>query len=218
MSYTTPDYVAEEIQATASFDTSTIPTLATVERWIDEVDEYINTLGGRNFEEVTYSEIIDYDGQCVVPLEHSPLTGITDVLYTTSDLGTVAYALTNTASATTDYNFYEDSSELIITTPSRFRVGRKTIQVDYTAGYAVVPNDVQMLSTKMVAQKVLNSLLTGNVNSGNDGGEISVGSIRIVEPGSYGVNSYVKLGETVKELEETIIGKFRVHRYIGRKI
>ncbi len=75
-----------------------------------------------------------------------------------------------------------------------------------------------MLSTKMVAQKVLNSLLTGNVNSGNDGGEISVGSIRIVEPGSYGVNSYVKLGETVKELEETIIGKFRVHRYIGRKI
>lgn len=215
MVYTTATYVEQELQASATFDTSTTPTLETVNRWIDEVDDYIEELAGRSFENTSYSEIIDYDGRLTIPLRHSPLTSVTRVLYTEYPLGSSDYALSNTASASTDYSYTEYNGTLLITRPSIFLQGPKTIQVDYNAGYATIPSTVQMLATKLVAQRVLNSLLNSNVNTGNDGGEISVGSIKIVEPASYGVNSFKELGNTIKELEQNIIGKFRVHRYNG---
>jgi len=218
MAYTNAAYVAEELRAAESFSTSTLPTLETVERWIADTDTYINTLAGRNFESTLYSEVIDYYGEETIPLQHSPLISITDVLYTSSALGTSAYALSNTADSLTDYNSYDNTGDLIIMNPATFTEGRKSIQVNYTAGYAVIPSDIQMLSTKMVAQRVLNSLINSNVNEGNDGGQISVGSISIVEPASYGVNSYKQLGTTINELQDKIVGEFRVHRHIGRKI
>jgi hypothetical protein len=215
-SYTTAEYVQEELRASEAFSTSTVPTLATVERWIDEADAYIDTLAGRQFGDTPYSETIDYKGQDTIPLKNSPIISITSVLYTKYDLGDVNYALDNTASATTDYSLYEDTGDLIITSPATFREGKKTIQVNYNAGYSTIPLEVRTLSTKMVAQRVLNTLINSNVNEGNDGGSISVGSISIVEPASYGVNSYKELGTTIKELQDSIVGEFKVHRYGGR--
>jgi hypothetical protein len=65
----------------------------------------------------------------------------------------------------------------------------------------------------MVAERVLNSLISQNVNETNDGGSISVGSISIVEPSSYGVNSYKQLKTDIEELKKSIYGTFGVYRY-----
>jgi len=63
------------------------------------------------------------------------------------------------------------------------------------------------------AQRILNTSIQKNVMTGNDGGSVSVGSISIVEPASYGVNSYRELSNDIKILKEDILKGFGVFRY-----
>jgi hypothetical protein len=94
-------------------------------------------------------------------------------------------------------------------------IGKKRFKIIYTAGAESTPKVVQKLCTKLVAERVLSSLIFDNVNTGNDGGSISVGSISIVEPASYGVSSYKQLKSDIDKLKEDITGGFGVYRYYG---
>lgn len=216
MAYTTSTYVEEEIRATDSFSTATNPTLATVERWIDESDSYINDLAGRSFESTSYNAELNYDGvSSRIMLENSPIITVDNFLYYTDTLGSASY-LTSSVLKTEDTHFtvYEDKGYLdILFEQFQPTLGKKRFNITYTAGYGTIPTSIQMLSTKMTAQRVLNSLLSNNVDQTNTGGSVSVGSISIVEPADVGLGTYKQLGIDIKDLQNVVAGEFNVHRY-----
>ncbi len=214
--YTTTSLIEAEIRATTPFSGSTIPTLTQVTTWIEEESNEINQLAGYNIGETSYSETIDYNGEELIALRHSPLISVNSVLYSTSDLG-ANYALTTTKVEGTDYSYYPETGELVILlshwSPDS---GRKRIQVNYTAGYSTTPMLIQKLATKKVAKRVLDTLVNYNLDQGNTGGSVSVGAISIVEPENLGLSTFKQLKTDMADLENKIVSGFGVYRYTQR--
>lgn len=213
-SYTTASKIGAELRVSTEFSASTVPTLTTVNEWITEESEQINKDSARVWGSTEYTDVIDYNGEDFITLKHTPIISVSNVLYSEYALGTDSYGLTATKTEDTDYTVDKERG---IVRPLfnnwSPKDGLKRISITYTAGYATTPLIVQKLASKKVALRVLNSLIFSNVNEGNDGGSVSVGSISIVEPASYGVNSYKQLQTDIQDLEKDISKNFGVHRY-----
>ena len=210
--YSDASLVKSELRASEDFSSTTIPTLSEVSNWIEEESAYIDAKANRVFGVEEYSEFIHYDGEAYLFVRHTPLVGITTIKYNTSSNGVTA----NWVTLTPEVDFVVDTKRgmvVLLSTTYSYSNGYNKFEITYDSGYETLPLQVQMLTTKRVAQRVLNSLLAQNVNERNDGGSISVGDISIVEPGNYGVGSYKQLGTDINKLEEDIVGGFRVFRY-----
>lgn len=214
MSYTTTQFVQEELRATAPFSNSTVPSLQSVQRWIDEESIRFDTIAGTVASLTTYTEYIDYEGSDIILLKNSPIVSVSSISYNTNPIGSSLGVAWETKTAETDYTVYEGKGKILLL-PLNFSptVGAKRFKIVYSAGYSSTPKDVQALVTKMVALRVLDTLIHSNINESNDGGEVSVGSIRIVEPGSYGVNSYMKLKTDIELMTNQITNGSSVYRY-----
>jgi len=215
VTYTDASLVEAEIRADQSFSTSTIPTLAQLNVWIGEESAQIDRDAGMSFASTAYTDTIDYDGDTdILLLQHAPLISITNVLYSSSAIGTTSYALSDTKVENTDYVVYDKTGEIVILTNNwKPKEGRKRIQINYTAGYATTPEVIQKLATKMVAKRVLDSLMTSNTNNGDVGGSVSVGSISIVDPADFGIGNYKQLSTDIDMLKADTSKGFGVYRY-----
>ena len=211
--YTTADLIKNELRSTTDFSATTNPTVDTVTNWIQEESAQINKDSARNWGETEYTDVVDYNGAETITLVNSPVIAVSSVKYSEYALGTTDYSLTTEKVADTDYTVYADRAEIVILPSWSPAEGRKRISVTYTAGFETLPLTIQQLATKMVSLRVLNSLLNNNVNESNDGGSISVGSFCIVEPASYGVNSYQNLKKDIDSLKQDISKGFGMHRY-----
>lgn len=215
MAYTTASLIEAELRATSVFDTTTNPTLASVTEWIAETDSYIDGVASRVYDVATYTDIFHYNGEYYLFLKNTPLSSVTTVEYNSAARGEAP----SWATLTLNTHYLVDDSKAVIMlvfgTGTTFapRAGFNRFRVTYDSGYSTIPKNIQMLATKLVAERVLSSLITKNVNERNDGGSISVGDISIVEPASYGVNSYKQLKTDIKELERKVQGGFKVYRY-----
>ena len=96
-------------------------------------------------------------------------------------------------------------------------IGRKSVQVNYTAGYATLPPRVQKLATKKVARRIIDSLLEKDVNEKQSGKSVSVGSISIVKPADFGVSQYKELKSSIEELEQQILNGTTAYRIGGHR-
>lgn len=214
--YCTPQLVRAEIRATMDFASSTYPTADQVATWITEESDEINTLSGRNWGSTAYSEIIDYQGEQLITLKNAPVISVTSLLYSTAALGTDTYGLTSTAVAEEDYSLYSEDGEIVILGDVPYP-GRKSAQINYTAGYATIPPRIQKLATKRVARRIVDSLLTKDVNEKQSGKSVSVGSISIVKPADFGVSQYKILKESITELENQILNGTTAYRIGGHR-
>lgn len=213
-SYTSANLVEAEIRATESFSSSTTPTLATVNEWIEEESELIDQIAGRTYTSTTYTEYIDYDGESeVLTLKHSPIISITSVEYNQNALGSSEGTSWVTKTAETDYSSYDERGEIVILPSWSPYSGRKRIRVTYVAGYSTIPKQVQMLATKTVALRVLNSVLQNNVNTADTGGSLTLGSISIVTPDNVSVGTFKQLNEDISMLKKEVVSGFGVFRY-----
>jgi hypothetical protein len=210
--YTTAELVQAELRASTAFTSSTTPTLATINIWINEASRIIDSISGTVYGSTEYTEYFDYEGSDRIQLRNSPIISISSIAENTASAGETASW--DTQVSETDYLLYENKGEILVV-PGKWspKDGYKNIKIVYTAGYSSIPAKVQMLATKMVTQRVLSSLISSNVEEGNDGGSISVGSISIVEPASYGVNSYKQLKTDIEDLKKELISGFVVLRY-----
>lgn len=215
MAYTTATLIEAEIRADAVFSGSTVPSLSQVTTWITETDAYIDHLTANAFAQTTYTdEYIDYAGEGELILKHSPIITVSSLMYNTNTLGSSDGEGFITKAAGTDYVVRNESGTLILPfTTFTPNFGLRRFKATYSAGYASTPAVVQMLSTKMVAARVLDSLFAGNTNSGETGGSISVGSISIVDPANVGVGTYRELKTGIKELQDDLVRNFSVYRY-----
>jgi len=212
--YTDSTLVKQELGASVAFNNTTSPSITQVTTWITEESAHINLIGGRTFGSTDYNEVIDYSGEDLIQTENAPIISVNSLLYSTSELGSSGYALADTKTEGTHYTVYNDSGEIAVIwnnwSPS---VGRKRMQVNYTAGYSTVPYTVQKLATKMVAKRAIDQIIENGANEGNIGGSISVGSISIVEPANLGLNSYRELTKDIDSLKKELVSGFGVYRY-----
>lgn len=214
MAYTSATLVEAELRASEVFSGSTIPTLTQVTTWIEEESALIDQKAGSISAATTYTEFVDYEGSDIILLKHSPIITVSSVAYNTNPLGSSLGEAWVTKTADTDYTLYEGKGKILLL-PLNFSPadGPKRFRIVYSAGYSTTPYPVQALATKKVALRVLDTLLSSNVNEANDGGEVSVGSIRIVEPGNYGGRSLLQLKDTVRQLENEVAVGTGVYRY-----
>lgn len=215
--YTTTSLVQAELQSTTAFSSSTTPSDSEVTNWIQEESAYINNLADTVFSTTAITssdpEYIDYDGGHTLVLENGPLISVEQIRYNKNKLGSSAGADWEVQTEDTDFTVYDgDMSMLRILDNWSPKRGLKRIEAQYTYGYTTTPLEVQKLATKLVAQRVLETLINKNVNERNDGGEVEVGPIRIVEPESYGVSSYIQLKSDIENIKEEIVKEFRVQR------
>jgi hypothetical protein len=214
--YTTHELVQSELQLSSAFSTTTLPSYDDVDEWIAEESAYINSLANQVFGSTLYSsEFIDYDGEEWLILENAPLISVTSVQYNANPLGSSLGSSWTTKSADVDYSVYKDRGALrVLFNNWRPTDGAKRICVTYSAGYTTIPHEVRKLATKLVAERILNTLIQKNINERSDGGSVSVGSISIVEPTSYGVNSYKQLKAEIEALKKEIVnGGTTVYRF-----
>lgn len=216
VTYCTVDQVEAELRATSEFASTTIPSLAQVTDWIDEESAQIDYELGYSIASTQYDEVYDYNtDEDKLFTRVSPIISVDTLLYNTTSIGNTGYS-TGWVEKTENTDFFvkKDRGEIpIISTNWLPKDGVQNIRLIYTAGYSTTPEVYQKLATKLVAQRVLNTLIQNNINEGNDGGSISVGSINIVEPESYGVNSYRELANDIADLKTQITQGFGVHRY-----
>lgn len=210
--YTTPELVQAELRASTAFSSSTNPTLSSVNTWINEASRVIDDIAATKYGSETYTEYFDYDGADRLQVRNSPIISITSIKENTASAGETVNWVTKTVN--TDYLLYSRRGEVLII-PGKWspKDGYRNIEIVYVGGYASIPAKIQMLATKMVTQRVLSTLISSNINEGNDGGSISVGSISIVEPASYGVNSFKQLGTDIEAMKKELVSGFNVLRY-----
>ncbi len=211
--YTTPALVKSELRATQDFSATTIPTKTTIDTWISEESAYINFKSGQTFGSNSYTEVLDYNGEDRLLLEHAPIISVTSVLYSTSPLGTSTYGLSETQVDGVDYTTYDKSGEIVIL-PSGWNpsIGRKRIEVTYTAGNETTPLHIQKLATKLIAKRAIDTLMEKDIHEKASGKSISVGSVSIVKPANFGVESYKNLIVDIGQLTKEIVGGTGVYR------
>lgn len=214
MVYTTAEKIQAELRAANAFSGSTNPSLDTVNDWIEQITDVIDSLSGQSWESTAYTDYFDYNGIPELYLKHTPLISVTNLSYNENSQGEAPSYVPTTEDV--DFVSYDELGMLSINT-NKFmpKIGAKRgLKVDYVAGYSPVPPRIELLATKMATERVLTSLMNDNLESRNAGGSISVGSINIVEPADYGINTYKQLQSDIKSLTETLTNSgFRVHRY-----
>jgi hypothetical protein len=204
--------VQEELRTETPFSNNTLPSSQTVTRWIGQASERLDNIAGRVFGATSYTDYIDYAGEERIMLKHAPLISVASIEYNDQPSGETPNWVTKTEDV--DFVVYPDTGEVLVVLNKWLpKDGNRNIRITYTSGYTSVPEMVQMAVSKMVALRVLNSLITKNVNEGSDGGSISVGSISIVEPASYGVNSYKNLQMELNSILDNEIKNCGVRRY-----
>jgi hypothetical protein len=212
--YTTANLVQSELRSTVPFDSSTIPSLQDINSWIDQESALIDHDAGMSFASTTCTSVFDYNGVDYLILKASPVISVSSVLYATSELGKSDYGTSwVTKTEDLDYTMYNNEGTVYILSNWNPQVGAKRIKVIYESGYEDTPKEIELLATKKVALRVLKTLIHSNVNEGNDGGSISVGSIMIVEPAGISVNTVKELSNDIKELESKLTTGFGIYRF-----
>lgn len=204
--YTTPALIKNELRATQDFSPTTMPTLATVNTWIEEESAFINHLAGKVFGIAEYTEILDYRGEDKLYLLNAPVVDITSVLYSEYPLGSDEYSLTTAKTEDVHYTTYSSEGYLALLPKWSPSVGRKRIEVVYLSGNPEVPLIVQKLATKLVTKRVMDTIIESDLNEQKSGKTVAVGTVRITKSSSFGVAQYQVLNKEIVDLSGQIVG------------
>ena len=205
MTYTTPLLVQSQIRGETSFSSNTIPSLPEVETWIAEAMDDINHKTGQRWDQYEIEREYDYTGADSLRIKESPIISIDEVAYRKYPLGSSSPVEWEVKSEDTDYTVYLNRGEIRLLTSWNPAVGNKRIRVQATCGYATTPSRIQELATKMVAIRVIESVLYSDVNLSTDV-NISVGSVSVVNPSNVGIRKFEGMKLDVDRLFKDIIG------------
>lgn len=216
-SYSDLTLVQSELRTSTSFSSSTTPTAATVNTWIDQESSQIDNKTGNAYASTTESSVfLDYDGTGTLLLEHTPLLEISELRYNQASSGATEDWVTLEEGTDKNYMVYLDEGEVKFiaglnpTTKITPKAGYKKFCVTYKHGYSQVPGFIEKLVTKKVAHRVIGSLANSQTNT--EGGDIQIGVIRVAEPGDFSLNYIKGLTQEIKELESELGLNFKTYR------
>jgi len=209
-SYISPSDVEAEIRADNDFSASTTPTKSEVEQWIEEASDEVRDVADTEFgsQSVT-DELYHYYGTDKLAPRNTPLQSVSEVEYNQGDIKDTDWT---TLTEDGEYTVLPNRSQIHFLQGFYPKQGLKKFRLDYTYGRSSVPSKIQKLVTKMVALRVLDSLLASDVENENAGSDVQVGSIQVKKPADYGVVNYKQLKEQIQQLRDEIKTGSRTYR------
>jgi len=205
MAYTTVTKISEELNG-FTLDASSTPTSTTVSSWIDEADAEIDARTGNVWSSnVESSEYYDYDGSGILRVTNTPIISVTELQTerngidaTSSDWDTLYEGRLSTK----DFIVYKDEGEIVFHGTQKPYAGNQNICVSYTYGYETTPYTIQRLSTLMVANRVINTIINGS--GSEEGGAITVDVISISDPSSFSLNAIKSNKNKINDLINSV--------------
>lgn len=211
-SYTTYTKVSEELN-NFTLDASSTPTSTVVNTWITEASKLIELNTNQVWAStVVSSEYHDYDGSGIFKTYHSPIITITELLAESNGINSESlgwHTLEEGKIRTKDFYQYSDEGDIIFHGTEKPSAGYQNLCISYSYGYATTPIQIQTLATKIVATRVINSVINGSASS--EGGAVSVGTISVSDPSTFGISRIKEMNQEIKDLYGSI-GKFKVYR------
>jgi len=219
-SYTTVAYVEQEIRASTSFSATTNPTLETVNRWIEEESDIIDSRTNNVFSiHVASSILFDYDGSSVFRLPQSPIYEVSSLEYNDAVMGQVSNWILLEEGTDKNYIVYNDEGEIEfvngVNSSNKIipKSGKQRLRVSYKYGESSTPSFIQRLATLATAKRVIMSLL--NTQANTQGGNIQVGTISVTDPSNYGVTWFKNIDNEINNIYNNIgysVKTFRLTR------
>lgn len=211
MTITTVTEVSNELNG-MTLNSSTTPTSTVVSGWISDASNYVELITGRVFGTATAtSSYFDYDGSGALILPNKPVNSITELKYEKNGLGANSESWTSlTEGRTNDYIIYDDEGWIEFFGNNIPCYGHKNVCVTYNYGEATIPETIKMAATKLVAARVIGAVI--NSQSKDEGGSVSVGTIRVTDPTTFGLNNKEKLTLEVEDLLNAY-GTFKTYSF-----
>jgi uncharacterized phiE125 gp8 family phage protein len=129
---------------------------------LKSADAFFKSETQRTFEQTTYTEYYDGDGSDELFIDHYPIISVTSI-YDDLDRDYEAEDVFEDD----DYMIYEDQG-MIKLDDTYFQDGSKNVKITYSAGYAAIPNDIQMAVVQLAAAAYLEAHGTVAVIEGNE--------------------------------------------------
>ena len=216
--YTTATLIEGEVRASAAFSTSTSPTLAQVNGWIEEESKEIEINTGMVFASTAISsELNDYRNvDNILRFPKTPLLSVDKIEYNVNSNNVAASWVTLETGNGYNYLEYLDEGEVefisgnLASNKISINDGKKKLRLSYTYGYTTTPLEIQKLTTLLVARRIINSLLNDQANT--EGGSIQVGTIRVTDPTNFSVSYIQSMNDNINDLYSSIGQKFRTFR------
>jgi hypothetical protein len=115
---------------------------ALIARLVSSASQYVQTWLNRTLVSTTYSEIRDGNSSYAMSPREYPITGVSSV---TIDTVVVPLAADATKSG------YRFDSERVVLTDYSFAKGYQNVVINYTAGYATIPVEIEQATIEMIA-------------------------------------------------------------------
>lgn len=213
--HTTPELVQVNLNSDTPFSSNTLPTLDTINVWIEEASNQLNELTDNRYGEQTTEDILDYDGSFVLRLQWG------DVKQVTVSYNTAKHREAPVWEELTLYDDYllESSKGRIVLArkPVVYKAGKQKFKVNYTTGKDETPGWLQSLATRMVVSRVLESSINARAVDSEAGTQVRVGAVSIINPADYGLNNYKNLKEGIQQDINDLKKQSRAVRYVNYK-
>lgn len=211
-SYTTIALVSAELNG-FSITASSTPSSSVVTNWIIEASRDVELLTNQVWSSTTAtSEYHDYDGSGFFFTYNKPIITITSLHAESNGINATTaswYQLLEGRTIDKDFIVYRDEGEIRFHGNKMPNEGYQNLCVTYTYGYNTTPTEIQRLATLLAAKRVIYSIVNGSATS--EGGSISVGTISVSDPSTFG-HSHIKNMDMEIESLLSSIGKLKTYR------
>lgn len=212
MVYTTEELVKAELGG-FTLGTTTTPSSDDVSSWIVQAKAEIDARTGDTFEPTVFTqEVYDWGSEDnILRLKYPNIVSITSFEYNSEAAGETPVWVSKTED--TDFFVYNDYGEVEFVTrkfsPLR---GKNRFRVSGIYGLSEVPKKIQLLATKIVAKRVIDSVI--NAQAAVKGGNVSIGTISVTDPSNFSPSVSLGLKTEIDSLMGSLIGNFKVYRPI----
>lgn len=209
--YTTTDKVSQELNG-FTIDTDSTPTTSTVERWIEEETEVIEKETNGMYGTASFDSTYDFNGRTEFRIKEVPIVNIGTAEYESNGIGADTEDWkTLTKGRTNDFIVYNDKGiiRFINNKPPK---GYQNFRLQGVYGYETTPNTVQKLCTKLVARRLIESVIQGQ--STEEGGAIKVDVIELEDPSSFSIDNLNRINDQIKNELYPAVGNLKSYRYV----
>ena len=185
-----------------SINSSTTPSDVTVLKWIEEASSEIDNATGMVWDKrIVSNEVHDYDGSGTFHTYNNPILSVTSLYKEVNGVGGSSESWTLLSEgrlSTQDFMVYKPEGEIVFHGSRMPQAGFQNLKVSYSYGFSTTPVFIERLATLMVAKRMIYSVQSGSAT--NEGGTVSVGTITVSDPTTFGTNHLKSMSEEINSL------------------
>jgi hypothetical protein len=210
MSYTDINKVKAQLGGQEITYTS-VPSIGDVTEWISEASGEVDSRTGLSFGSEAFSdEIYDWEGNDDILRLPFEIVTISSLYYNAESAGETPVWVLKTVDE--DFFVYGDSCEVEFNL-RKFKplAGKNRFKLSGTKGKSTVPPIVQRITTLLVANRFVESVIQQQAFA-NSGGDVQVGTIKVGNPSSFSVSAVKNNSMEIERLFDKVVGSFKAFR------